>query len=152
MIQRDYIERMIQQVAQALAMMLRLRNQGELGEALRSAQETEALVLGPEHQLLARMEATTLVELIGRSEVGRVRLYAALVAEEGATYEMAGDGERAVRRFVRALELFAAASLAGARLDEGDRERIAGLAGKVDVAGLDPRYRDVVSRLAAPER
>lgn len=150
MIQRDYIERLIQQVVQTLALMLRLREEGEVERALRAAQRTEELVLGPQHQLLARMEATTMVDLLGRYEVERVRLYATLVAEEGATHDAAGDTDRAAWRYARALELFAAASIGGARLDGGDRERVAVLVAKVGAGSVDPRYRDELARLGGP--
>lgn len=149
MIQRDYIERLIQQVVQTLAAMLRLRESGETDRALRAAHETEELVLGPDHQLLVRMEATTLVSMVGRYELDRVRLYAVLVGEEGVTHDAAGDGDAARRCYVRALELLAAASLAGCRLDPADRERVADLAGKVDVESLEVRYRTRIARIVA---
>jgi tetratricopeptide (TPR) repeat protein len=124
MVQRDYIERLIQQVVQALSLMLGLRERGEHERALRSLEQTESLVLGPDHALLRRMEARSMVSLLGRHDVERVRLYAVLVAEEGVTLEAMGDGERSRQRYRRALDLYHAAEDSGAKLDDADHDRI----------------------------
>jgi hypothetical protein len=149
MIKRDYVERLIGQVVQALALMLRLRQAGDFGAALQVVDETASRVLGPDHALLTRMEASSMVDMIGRYELERVRLYAVLVDEEGDIHADAGEAGLAEARYRRALELFAALGLAGMRLDEQDRVRIARLAEKVDLRSIDGRYRDEVARLIA---
>jgi GAF domain-containing protein len=148
MIQRDYIERLIQQVVQALALMLRLREAADFGPALQVAQEAAERVLGPDHALLARLDASSMVRLVGEAELERVRLYAVLVGEEGAIHEDQGQVDLARWRYLRALELYGALSLAGFRLRDGDRERIAGLCSKVDPRLIDERYRDELRRAA----
>lgn len=148
MVQRDYIERLIQQVVETLALMFRLRERGESDRALRAAEETGDVVLGPDHALLKQMEATTLVNMVGRYELERVRLYAMLVDEEGLTHEATGATELAAQRYRRALELLAATFLGGGRLREGDRERVEVLSQKVDVASLEARYQRAIERIA----
>jgi hypothetical protein len=147
MIQRDYIERLIQQVVQALALMLRLRKAGDFGPALQVVDETARRALGPDHDLLARMEASSLVRLIGEFQLERVRLYAIVVSEEGEIRDDQGESAIAENRYRRALELYAALSLTGGRLDEGDRERIDRLSRKVDMRSIDQRYRDELARI-----
>ena len=107
-----------------------------------------ALVLGPDHALLERMDAASVVNFIGKFELDRVRLYAMLLTEEARVHERGGDPDLALRRRRRALELYAAASLAGARLDEADRERIGQVLAKVGLDDLDPRWREEIERLA----
>jgi hypothetical protein len=81
--------------------------------------------------VLERLDASSAVELLGKYEMDRLRMYAALLGEEGAIHERRGKPERAELCYRRALELYAATSLAGARLNPADRERIALLQAKV---------------------
>lgn len=150
MIQRDYILRLIQQVAQAVALIFRLSESGQLSQALEVVRQNIALVLGPDHGLLERMDPASLVNFIGKFELDRVRLYAVLLAEEAAVHERGGDPDRAHRCRRRALEVYAAASLAGARLDGADRERIAQLLREVGGDAIDSRYREELERVAGP--
>src|SRR5207302_3327512 len=140
-IQRDYILRLIQQVAQAVGLIFRLSQSGQQAEALEVVRQNVALVLGPDHALLERMDAASVVNFIGKFELDRVRLYAMLLTEEARVHERGGDPDLALRSRRRALELYAAASLAGARLDEADRERIGQVLAKVGLDDLDPRWR-----------
>jgi hypothetical protein len=150
-VRRDYIERLIQQVAEAVGLILRLSRSGRLSQALEVVRQTIAVVLGPDHALLERMEATSAVNFIGKFELDRVRLDAELLAEEATIHEQHGDLHPAQRCRRHALELYAAGSLAGLRLDQPARERIALLLTKVDLAGVSPRYRDQLDRLAEPQ-
>jgi hypothetical protein len=149
-VRRDFIERLIQQVAEAIGLALRLSRSGKSAEALDVVRRTVALVLGPDHALLERMEATSAVNFIGKFELDRVRLYAELLAEEATIHEQRGDQHPAQRCRRHALDLYAAGSLAGLRLDQPDRERITQLLTKVDVDSVDSRYRGELERLANP--
>jgi hypothetical protein len=149
MIQRDYIERLIQQVAEAVGLVLGLIRSGKFDQALQLVDATTEKVLGPHRSLLERLEATSAVELIGRFELDRLRLYAALLGEKGAIHELRGDAAAAQACYRHALELYAASSAAGARLMDADLDRIAQLSASVDLESLDPRYRDELSRVQA---
>ena len=67
------------------------------------------------------------MELVGRFELDRIRLYAALLAEEGAIRADRGELEAASRCFGRALELYEAGVQAGLKLHEADEARIGDL-------------------------
>jgi hypothetical protein len=149
-VRRDFIERLIRQVAEAVGLSLRLSRSGKPAEALDVVRQTIALVLGPDHALLERMEATSAVNFIGKFELDRVRLYAGLLAEEGTIHEQRGDLDQAHRRRRHALDLYAAGSLAGLRLDQPDREQIALLLTKVAIESVNSRYRDELEHLAEP--
>jgi hypothetical protein len=151
-IQRDYIERLIEQGAQFLRRILRYRQAGELEPALREVDEAVERLLGPLRPVLERMEASSAVSVAGPSVPDRVRMYAALVGEEGLIHHARGDATRAYLRCRRALELFAAATLAGATLGPDDPARIAALSMIADVEELDDRYRDQLRNLAGRGR
>jgi hypothetical protein len=147
MIQRDYIDRLIEQCAEALRRILRLRASGQVDPALGAITDATDDLLGPLRPVLRLLEPTAAVAAAGPHEHGRIRMYAALLGEEGLVHQARGDSARSHLSCRRALELYAAVSLAGATLDGADRGRIAVLGTAVDVEGLDPRYRDELRRL-----
>lgn len=149
MIRRDYIERLIEECAEALRRMLGLRRAGRPDEALRVFSDAVDRVLGPMRPLLEQLDARSAVQAFGWSELDRIRLYAALMSEEALLHEGRGDSARAYMRSRRALELFAAVSSAGGRLDATDLQRIATLRTTVDVEELDPPYSDELRRLSS---
>jgi hypothetical protein len=109
---------------------------------------TRDVVLGPMRPVLERVDAATSVDLVGRFELDRLRMYAVLLGEEGAIHERRGKPARAEQCHRHALELYAAISLAGARLHAADRERIALFLPEVEAGSIDDRYRDELRRLA----
>jgi hypothetical protein len=148
-VQRDYIERMIEQAAQAFAQILDLVRAGDLDPAMILLQKTRDLVLGPMRPVLERLDASSAVELLGKYAMDRLRMYAALLAEEGAIQERRGMPARAELCYRRALELYAAISLAGGRLNPADFERIALLQPKVLAGSISKRFGDELRRVAS---
>jgi hypothetical protein len=149
-VQRDYIERMIEQFAQAIGQILQLIRAGDFDPALIVVHKTCDLVLGPLRPVLERLDAASAVELLGRFELDRLRMYAALLGEEGAIHELRGQTARAQTCYSRALELYVAISQSGARLKSADWGRIAMLRPKVDIDTIDSRYREELRRVAEP--
>ena len=150
-IQRDYIDRLIQECAQALSRMLRLRSEGRHDEALQAFGEAADQILGPIRPLVERMEPDSAVDFVGRNQLDRLRLYAALLGQEGLVHRARGDSARAFLSCRRALELYAAVSLSGGALVDDDLERIGVLTTLIDLRGVEPRYRDELGRLARPQ-
>ena len=148
MIRRDYIERLIAQAAEAIAEALRLARAGETDPALRLLRQTSLRLLGSLGPLLDRLEAGSAVSLAGRYELDRIRVYAAIVAEEGAVHELRQDPAAAAASYRRALELYAEGSLAGMRLMPADLERIRGLLESPAAAGLAPGRLAELRRVA----
>jgi hypothetical protein len=147
-VQRDYIERVIEEAAWAIGQILQLVRAGDLDPALIVVHKTRDLVLGPMRPVLERVDAASAVNLVGKYELDPLRAYAALLGEEGAIHELRGKPEKAELCYRHALELYAATSLAGARLQAADWERIALLEPKVEAGNIDERYRDELWRLA----
>jgi hypothetical protein len=146
-VQRDYIERMIEQAAQAIAQVLQLVRAGDLDMGLIVVHKTRDLVLGPMRPVLERVDAASAVELVGKYELDRLRMFAALLGEEGAIHEGRGKAIRAEQCYRHALELYAAISLAGAQLKAPDVERIALLLPQVQAASIGGRYREELQRV-----
>jgi hypothetical protein len=128
---RDYIERMIEQAAQAIAQIAQLVRAGDLDPAMILVHKTRDLVLGPMRPVLERVDAASAVELVGKYDLDRLRMFAALLGEEGAIHELRGKPKRAEQCYRHALELYAAISQAGARLKPADSERIVLLEAKI---------------------
>lgn len=147
MIRRDYIERLVEQAAQAIAQVLELVGAGHFDPALQLIRRTSATVLGPLWPLIDRLDPASAVELAGRYEIDRVRIYAALIGEEGLIHQARDRGAEAAHCARRALELYAAASLAGAKLLPADHARVARLLPLA--GGLDSRFEAEAARLAA---
>lgn len=150
MIQRDYIERLIEQCAEALRRMLRLGREGSTDAALEVFEEAADTMLGPIRGVVERMEADTAVAFVGPAQHERLRLYASLLGQEGLIHRARGDSARAYLRCRRALELYAALSVAGVVPSQDDRQRIAVLMGVVDTRELDARHRDALILLRQP--
>jgi hypothetical protein len=148
MIQRDYIERLIQQCAEFLQRALSLRQAGQPDRAIELVREAQDQLVGPVRPLLERLEASSAVQVAGPGAHEHVRVYAALLGEEGLIHRQLGDSASAYLCCRRAVELYAALSLAGARIQPADLERIALLRGALGRAdGLDDRYRTELDRL-----
>ena len=148
MIQRDYIERLIQQCAEVLQRALRLRREGQQDRAVELVREAQDRLVGPLRPVLDRLEASSAVQVAGPGQHEHVRAYAALLGEEGLIRGQLGDSASAHLCCRRAVELYAALSLAGVRMLPADLERIAvlrGVLGRAD--GLDDRYRAELDRL-----
>ena len=148
-VQRDYIERMIEQCAQAIGQIVAAVRAGDFDLALMLVRKTSDLVLGNLGPVLERLDAASVVDLVGKYDLDRIRIYAALLAEEGTIRELRGQTERALYCFSRTLELYAAISLSGAQLKTADWERIVSLQPKVAAGAIDTRYQNELSRLAS---
>jgi len=154
MIQRDYIERLIQQCAEFLERALNLRRAGQPERAIELVREAQDQLAGPIRPLLERLEASNAVQLAGPGEQERVRAFAALLGEEGVIHGQLGDSASAYLCSRRALELYAALSLAGLPMRPADLERIALLRRTLPrrTDGLDDRYRAELDRLSRGRR
>jgi hypothetical protein len=133
-VQRDYLMRMIEQCAVAIAEIAALIRAGEFDLALIVVRKTSDLVLGNLGPVFERLDAASVVDLIGKHDLDRVRMYAALLAEEGTIRELRGETARAQYCFSRALDLYDSISLSGAQLRTADWERMDMLRPKVQAA------------------
>lgn len=142
---RDYILRMIEQLADVLARAMGLRRGGKLDEAERLVRETADGIFGSTRGMLDALDAASAATLLSSPE--KTRAYAALTAEMAEIHEARGQAAKArvVRR--RALELYLESARGAGQIDERTREAITALRAGVDEAKLGARYRDALGRL-----
>jgi hypothetical protein len=142
MLERDYILRMIQQLAQALGRILGLKRAGKLDEALLEVRATADGIFGPMRRTLEAIDAQSAASLLGNRE--KIEAYAALTAEEASIHELLGDARRARGGERRALSLYLEVAILGQEASEGARAAIEELRRKVDESRLPPRYREAL--------
>src|SRR5260370_40295212 len=94
-VQRDYIERTIEEAAWAIVQILQFARAGDLDLAMIVVESTRDLVLGPMRPVLERIDAARSVALVGRLALDRLRMYAVSLAEDGAIHERRGTPARA---------------------------------------------------------
>jgi len=103
-IKKDFVERMIEQIADAIARLLKLKVEGKHGEALAEVRSVCQEALGMEYEMLVGVDAASAASLLGTPL--KVRKLAELVRAEAEVLEAAGEVGLAVRRrtFAAALE------------------------------------------------
>jgi len=103
-IKKDYVERLIEQIADAIARLLKLKAEGRHGEALAEVRSTCEEAFGLEYETLVGVDAASAASILGTPL--KVRKFAELVRAEAEALEAAGEVGLAVRRrtFAAALE------------------------------------------------
>jgi hypothetical protein len=140
-LRRDWIHRMIEQLAAALARIVGLRQAGRLDEARGEIERAAGGIAGVDLRMLEAVDSAQAAALV--RDPDRVAALARLALERAEIEAASGDAarERAWRR--RAVELGLEAALAGAPIDA--EVRAAALAGPDDAVA--PRYREVRARV-----
>ncbi len=116
--QRDYILRMIEQLAEAMARIVGARKAGDLHQARQLLRETADGLFGPLCGMLEKVDAASAAMLLADGE--KIRAYAALVVEEANILEQEGELGRAKSLRRRALDLYLEAVAKKATLRESD--------------------------------
>lgn len=109
---------MIQQLAEALRRVMRLRERGEHAEARRVAGELYDELTTVPREVAEALDAASLAGLLGGAE--KLRAMAMLLWEEGRIYDAEGDASRARVRYRRARELLLEAHARGDVAPEDD--------------------------------
>ena len=104
LVQRDYILRMIERIAAAIARILKRKSDGDLMGARKEVHQATVELLGPASAMAMMVDSRTAANLV--SDPRRLRLWARLLEEESAILrEMHHDKEAAAvdRRIVELL-------------------------------------------------
>jgi hypothetical protein len=112
-VDQDYLMRAIQQLAEALRQILKLRKLGLLQEALAEIFATNQSLVGLDAQLFDLLDSATLVRQLGAE---RLEIAALLIAEEAEVRQALGDFPRSFALRRRALEFLLEAQAGGAPL------------------------------------
>ncbi len=121
-LKRDYILRIVQQLAEAVARILALRKKGSVAEAIREVEGAAGAIAGMDLRMAAAVDTGTVARHL--ADPVRMAALARLMHERAGLAGDQGDaaGETTWRR--RAVELWRAAEAAGATLDEVAREAV----------------------------
>lgn len=110
MLRDDYLERMIRQLAQALARIVGLRRRGETEAALEALDAAVAAAAGLDPRAVEASDPAVLAALL--REPARLAALGRLLAERAGLEDDRGQGQRAAATRARALSLLLEASLA----------------------------------------
>jgi hypothetical protein len=149
LVQRDYILRLIESVAAALARIVRRRETGDLAGARRESQIATDELLGPLSSLARSVDSRTAADLI--SEPWRLTAWAGLLSEDAETLRQMGQEEPARRQELRAMELILEARLRGAEFDSQGHALLHHLRRRIPNDSLGTRYADAL-KAGAGER
>jgi hypothetical protein len=130
MIERDYIMRLIAQLAAVLARIMGAKNAKNYAEALQIAQSSYEQLLGLNGELVDQMDAGTLALLLGEKE--KIKALAALLREEGDIMLRQGLSLEGRAKYEKALALYQEAIRVSATKDADCEAVIADLEAKLD--------------------
>lgn len=121
-LKRDYILRIIEQLAEAVARILALRTKGKVTEAIRETEGAAGAIAGMDLRMAAAVDSATLARHL--ADPVRMAALARLMHERAGLAGDQGDAaaERSWRQ--RAVELWRAAEAAGTELDDVAREAL----------------------------
>jgi hypothetical protein len=113
--ERDYVMRLVKQLAELIARALKLASTAKHEEALATLRAACGQALGMEYEVLSMLDAKSAVELLGQKE--RVLAFIQLVEAMGDVDAKAGETLRSLTRYQHAFEL--AQALGEKSLQEG---------------------------------
>jgi|RhiMetdeSRZDD1v2_1073273.scaffolds.fasta_scaffold111793_2 hypothetical protein len=143
MLERDYVLRLIQLFAQAVARILGLKRAGQLDDALEAVSLTADEIFGTLRITLDAIDPQSAARLLASQE--KIEVYAILTAEEASIFELKGDAARATNGYRRALSFYLEAELLELTISDEASAAISELRSKVDESTLPQRYRDALA-------
>lgn len=143
--QQDYLLRMMQQVAAAIARMLRRKDAGDLIGARQELHAAIGELLGPSAQLAPLMDSRTASGLL--SDARMVVSWALLLRQDAELLHLTGHEVAAREVERRALELLLEARMRSVELSAEAWSDLRLLQGRVDPELLTPRYTAALATL-----
>ncbi|HUL60129.1 MAG TPA: hypothetical protein VLU43_12680 [Anaeromyxobacteraceae bacterium] len=143
-LRRDLIQRMVEQLAAALARVAALRRRGEAAAARTELDDAAARIAGVDPRMIAAVDSASVAGLV--RDADRLAVLARLLLERASVEADAGDGAAGSAWRRRAVELGIEAAAGGAGLDPDLRAAIHGH----PEAELAVRHREARSRLPRP--
>ena len=109
MIRRDYLMRLIEQFAEALSKLLKLKESKNYEEALSLVGQTYEKLLGFDSLFVNSFSTDDLISIIatdGVPDVNKCIIIATLLKEEGEVYEAQNQKNISRMRFLKSLDIF----------------------------------------------
>ena len=145
---RDYIKRMIEQLAEAVAALLGVARAGNTTAALETLERTRTDLFGALRRSLDILDPASVMALLG--DLDKVRAYAHLYLAEAEVRELRGEMKLAIAARRRALETWLEIAVRHPEaIDENDRRAVEALAARVDASRFADRHREALIALIA---
>jgi hypothetical protein len=119
MIRRDYLMRLIEQFAEALSKLLRLKKNKNHEEALSLIGQTYKELLGFDSLFVNSFSADDLISLVstdGGPDANKCIIIAILLKEEGEVYETRNQHDISQIRYLKSLDIFLRGSLSAGEI------------------------------------
>ena len=139
LVEKDYIERMIRDIARFVAKMLGLVGKGDYQAALAQIREACQSGLGTPYDLLDALSPASAADLL--RDARAVRGYGKLMAHEADVLKLSGNINRSESQRIRALQLLIEAELRGAPEDAAALSQLRTLESAVEGGAVPSRYR-----------
>lgn len=137
-VERDWVMRLVRQLAELLARVLRLIEQGRPDEAAAALEAACPSLLGVDYRPLLLVDSASAAALLG--DPRKMAAFAQLLAADARVAAARPDEALARSRRQHALEMLLEARQRGA-LDESSAGLLVELENAVDPSLLPPRYR-----------
>ena len=148
LVEKDYIHRLIESIAAAVARVRKRKEAGDLVGARRELDMAIGELLGPSARLAPMMDNRTASQLVGDGR--RVASWATLLREDGDLLRLMGRDVDAVATERRALELLLEVWLREHELAPDSFAVLEDLRNRVDTQLMDSRYRLALGAVVAP--
>ena len=145
MIERDYLMRMMQQLANVLARIMRAREQEKYDEAQDAIDGAYGELFGLNATLLDVMSAESLAQLLGDRE--KTKSLARLFKEEAELRELQDDPTQATIKYKKSLELYLEAGSAQTKIDLESESIMKHLLDKIDFEQLPEKYHAILKKM-----
>jgi len=149
MIRRDYLMRLIEQFAEALSRILKLKESKNYEEALSLIGQTYKELLGFDLLVINSLGTEDLISIIamdGIPDVNKCIIIATLLKEEGDVYEARNQEDKSCQRYLKSLDIFLRGLLSEGEIlldtSSYDLEKI------VEKLGKENLPRDIKKRLS----
>ncbi|MEP7346880.1 MAG: hypothetical protein ABI877_16525 [Gemmatimonadaceae bacterium] len=142
LVQKDYILRLIESIAAAVARVLKRKEAGDLVGARRELDMAIGELLGPSARLAPMMDSRTASQLVG--DPRRVAAWATLLREDADLLRLMSRDADAAATEQRALELLLEVWLPDHELAPDALAALEDLRTRVDAQLLDSRYREAL--------
>jgi hypothetical protein len=139
LVQRDFILRMIEQIANAIARLRKRKAEGDLTGARQEAHHATLELLGPAAAMAMMVDSRTAANLV--SDPRRLRLWCLLLEEDSALLREQGKGREAAATDRRIVELLLEAWAREKEWDEATHAVFAAVRARGGDATVDAAFK-----------
>lgn len=150
LVQRDYILRMIERIAAAIARVMKRKSDGDLVGARQELQQATMELLGPASAMALMVDSRTAANLVGDAK--RIQLWCRLLAEDREVLQSMGREAEARNADRRIVELLLEAWKREKEWDDETRAVFAAARARGGDDAIDPGFRAALEAWEGEQR